>query len=244
MRFSTHGGYDASVGLGYDAVGKSYKVARLTTLLDHPDDEHPTTLAQVYSLATGSWRSLGSIASCCDISSKITYVLFNGAIHWAVRRWDDDCSFILTFDVGSESFGEIMMPESIRSHQFLLSESKVSVSGDGKSLALFTSSRKDYKDDPFLDIWVIKEYGVQESWDKLMTLGPQRGIPRPLRFRKSGEVFLLQQEYSFYETVLAWLDLASGKIDRPESCQKKYCNSVDSYEESLVLLDVGNAVFC
>lgn len=41
------------------------------------------------------------------------------------------------------------------------------------------------------DIWVMCEYGVQESWTKLFKMGPISGVNRPLGFSKNGDWLLL-----------------------------------------------------
>ncbi|KAI5332832.1 hypothetical protein L3X38_022961 [Prunus dulcis] len=67
ITFRSHGRNNASVGFGFDAMTNDYKVVRLVTLLE--EDEQPTTtLAEVYSLATGTWSNLG----CVSPASLIT----------------------------------------------------------------------------------------------------------------------------------------------------------------------------
>ncbi|TQE04228.1 hypothetical protein C1H46_010222 [Malus baccata] len=46
----------------------------------------------------------------------------------------------------------------------------LSVSGDGNSIAMFTTTRGRNCPEDFLDIWVMKEYGIEDSWAKLITL--------------------------------------------------------------------------
>ncbi|CAN6708263.1 unnamed protein product [Malus baccata var. baccata] len=55
--------FDAAIGFGYDAMTADYKVVRVVT----PNNElMGPTMAEVYSLATGSWKSLGSVAPQCE----------------------------------------------------------------------------------------------------------------------------------------------------------------------------------
>lgn len=168
--------------------------------------------------------------------------LFNGAIHWAVERLKNAGAyyhFILAFDLGSESFREILMPKGTELHFRPL----VSVSGDGKSLALFTTYN-DTNDGTSLDIWVMKEYCMHESWTKLITLRPQGSLyPEALCFRKSGEVLLVLSERYRQRQTLVSLDLVSQQLNKLGNFEYEYF-SIDSYEESLVLLDMDNAVSC
>ncbi|KAB2610499.1 F-box/kelch-repeat protein [Pyrus ussuriensis x Pyrus communis] len=156
--------FDAAIGFGYDAMTADYKVVGVVA----PNNElMGPTMAEVYSLATAWSKSLGS-------------VFFNGVLHWpAVSRASDD-HFMLTFDVGNELFYKISMPTSVWSYTLGL---LLSVSGDRKSIALFVmnTDSKDF----YLEIWVMKEYGVKESGTKLISLGPQgpeKLFPRPLCF--------------------------------------------------------------
>lgn len=81
VTYMTSGGYDASVGFGYDAVTNDYKVVRLVNLMDEYQSE---TVAEVYSLATGSWKSLGLIAPACLLVGREPQAFVNGALHCAV----------------------------------------------------------------------------------------------------------------------------------------------------------------
>ncbi|XP_048433557.1 F-box/kelch-repeat protein At3g23880-like [Pyrus x bretschneideri] len=239
-----YGGFDAAIGFGYDAMTSDYKVVRVAT----PKNKlQGPTMAEVYSLATGSWRSLGSVAPQCAIYGREKQLFFNGALHWpAVSRERDD-HFILTFDLGNELFYKMSMPSSVIWSYIL--GLLLSVSGDKKFVTLFVMNA-DSKDS-YLEIWVMKEYGVKESWTKLINLGPQgpeRLFPRALCFRRNGEVLVmllkggrqLGFETNISKHELVSLDLVSKQMESLEICGP-YC-SVDSYEESLLLLDKTDAV--
>ena len=44
----------------------------------------------------------------------------------------------------------------------------------------------------YFDIWVMREYGVEDSWTKQLVVGPLLGIGRPLYFSKNGVVLLVR----------------------------------------------------
>ncbi|PQP99726.1 F-box protein CPR30 [Prunus yedoensis var. nudiflora] len=205
VRFDTHAGYDASIGFGFDAMTNNYKVVRVVTLLDQ---RGTPTLAEVYSLATGTWTSLGCVSPTCLTDGRASSVFFNGVLHWPVfcKTNGDLYYFILTFHLGKEVFRKMPMPKIIK-WKFDLGM-QLSVSDNRKSIALFTMDNRF--EDSFLEIWVMKEYGIKESWTKLITLGPEgpeRLLPRALWFRKSGEVLVLLTDKSRQELVS--LDLES-----------------------------------
>nr|XP_011461525.1 PREDICTED: F-box/kelch-repeat protein At3g23880-like isoform X2 [Fragaria vesca subsp. vesca] len=230
--FSTHGRYDASLGLGYDAISNDYKVVRLTTLFDQSDD--CLTKAQVYSLGEGSWKMLLPVpVPQCFVSDSLVHVFVNGSLHWMAIQWTEIYMnyFILTFDVAGESFGERLLPKSFKLDEPL--DLRLSVSGDRKSIALFVRCKRD----SFLDVWVMKEYSEEKSWTKVVVLGPQgpeRSLPMAFCFKRSGEVILeLSHE-------LVSLDVVSKGFKRLGISGGHICY-VDSFEESLVLLDRDDA---
>ncbi|PQQ01812.1 F-box/kelch-repeat protein [Prunus yedoensis var. nudiflora] len=82
VRLKTHREYDASIGFGFDARTNDYKVVRVVSLLEQPGTP---TLAEVYSLATGTWSSLGRVSPTCLVTARATSNVFlNGVLHWPV----------------------------------------------------------------------------------------------------------------------------------------------------------------
>ncbi|KAL6195202.1 hypothetical protein ACLB2K_030822 [Fragaria x ananassa] len=162
---------------------------------------------EVYSLAAGSWSSRRIVDPQWSVLGHLPQAFVNGALHWDVRSKASSKHryFILAFDVGSELLREIMMPESLDWDSFRPGFGDLSlqltVSGDGKSLALFLRHHDEYSGPSLLDVWVMKEYCVEELWTKLITLrpqGPQRSLPRAVCFRKRGmKQFLAEEKKRF-----------------------------------------------
>ncbi|KAL2518383.1 F-box protein [Abeliophyllum distichum] len=86
-------------------------------------------------------------------------VLVNGRLHW-MSQWG---RYILSFDLADDSFQEIPIPD-----QTLRSWMNCHLSVLGGYLSAALPSRGGNR---ALDIWVMKEYGVQESWVKEFNLG-------------------------------------------------------------------------
>ncbi|BFG22411.1 hypothetical protein CerSpe_086850 [Prunus speciosa] len=245
VRLKTHREYDASIGFGFDARTNDYKVVRVVSLLEQPGTP---TLAEVYSLATGTWSSLGRVSPTCLVTARATSNVFlNGVLHWPVdcrTNSGDLCSFILAFDLGKEVFSKIFMPKVIQRNFGL--GLRLSISGDRKSIALFAvNTRRRCDEDCFLDIWVMKEYGRKESWTRLITLGPpgpERFLPTgPICFRKSGEVLLLVTSGTDKSRMeLVSLDLVSKQLKKL-GISGYQSSDGDFYTESLLLLDKTDA---
>nr|XP_011460743.1 PREDICTED: F-box/kelch-repeat protein At3g23880-like [Fragaria vesca subsp. vesca]XP_011460744.1 PREDICTED: F-box/kelch-repeat protein At3g23880-like [Fragaria vesca subsp. vesca] len=243
-KFSTRRKYDASLGLGYDAIGNDYKVVRLTDHIDECEPDECRSKAQVYSLAKGAWSMLRPVPDCFLPDEFYGLVFVKGALHWVAAVWTHGepypYYFILTFDVAGETFGKIEFPMRLELEDVV--DLRLSVSGDRKSIALFVKCLNFEGGDSFLDIWVMKEYSEEKSWTKLVALspqGPERSLPRAWAFclKRSGEV-ILQLDGS---PELVSLDVLSKQFKHLGISGGEIC-SVDSFEESLVLLDRNDAV--
>ncbi|KAK7838351.1 f-box protein [Quercus suber] len=46
----------------------------------------------------------------------------------------------------------------------------------------------------FIDIWVLLEFGLNESWIKLFSIGPTMDLGRPLGFWRNGNLFMENKE--------------------------------------------------
>ncbi|KAL6200620.1 hypothetical protein ACLB2K_030401 [Fragaria x ananassa] len=251
LRYETVGGYDAYHGFAFDAITNDYKVVRLVE--DQygwgSEENENQTFVEVYSLAAGSWSNPRLVYPKFLLSGQRSPQAFvNGALHWDAGGF---CNFILAFDVGSELFRKIMMPKSLDWDSLSAGNLtlRLSVSRDGKSLAMFLRYLDEYSDPSLLDVWVMKEYGVEESWTKLITLhpeGPERSLPSALCFRKSGEIVMVRDHYYGGEEVkneLVSLELVSRQFKNLGISRYQHY-TIDPYEESLVLLDRNEAVSC
>ncbi|CAN6696570.1 unnamed protein product [Malus baccata var. baccata] len=194
-------------------VTTDYKVVRIT----FEQWPNPSAFYEVYSLAGGSWSDPCSLDHVNGLKRTCKPVFVNGAIHWkAYHRLTNGVSeyFILAFDVGSDSFRRIMTPENFRSS----SGEDFYISGYGKSIAL---SKRYYTNirEPCLDIWLMKECGMEESWTKLTTLcppGPETGVCyRPLCIRKSGDLVLVPADGYTDITMPNLMLRASSYLTRP-----------------------------
>ncbi|KAG5551853.1 hypothetical protein RHGRI_010077 [Rhododendron griersonianum] len=106
----------------------------------------------------------------------------NGVVHWvAVGNPREEGGFrqlIMLFNMASESFSEFMLPTTLADEPLT---SLLSIKLFGESLALFCNRRRD---GDACCIWVMKEYGVAESWTNLFSSN-LLGMPnKALGFRK------------------------------------------------------------
>ncbi|XP_039029279.1 uncharacterized protein LOC120163405 [Hibiscus syriacus] len=108
------------------------------------------------------------------------------------KRWSFS-NMILGFGVSAEEFFEISLPESLIG----LCYDDLSIMNYGES----SIAVHNMIDVTLIECWVMKEYGVVESWAKVFAFPTFRGwYPPPrLAFRNNGEVILqVDRERSLY----------------------------------------------
>ncbi|KAK4712484.1 hypothetical protein R3W88_006997 [Solanum pinnatisectum] len=145
-------------GLGYDATSDDYKILRIDTHDEIPDE--------ILELKSGSWRQIEETSdrmSFTKISDRELCLAFlHGAFHWIGHCPRDS---VVSFNISNEMYGEIPLPGILSSPRLVevgrLVEMGVSVLGG--ELFLY------HKHENF-DIWVPKDYVVKESWMKWFTI--------------------------------------------------------------------------
>ncbi|XP_059650477.1 F-box/kelch-repeat protein At3g06240-like isoform X4 [Cornus florida] len=162
-------------GIGYDSSADDYKVVEIDIRepeydydSDDDDDESFCNRASVYSLKTDSWRRIQDVP---DYRSSYSYrssyeppsslVLVNGCLHWFSYR--DSIYVIAAFDLADEKFPDVQIPSSLDNSKFDMQCCKLGVLGECLCLLVPQYSHTT-------DIWVMKEYGVIESWTKFTSV--------------------------------------------------------------------------
>ncbi|XP_012071172.2 F-box protein CPR1 [Jatropha curcas] len=214
------------VGFGFDSNTNDYKVLRMMIHLNehHDNDEELKFQIEIYSFNMNSWKIVTGDVPTDWIENQWPYgsrlrlikraACLNNALHWIVNH--SKYKLILVFDMKDEVLREIMLPECLAKD--VASQLCLKVFRDS-SIAVINSI-----DLHSAHIWVMKEYRVVESWEKLIEVdGDQRrGRLTVLGFKRNGEVIP-----KFFR--------------KPLTLSSAYA-SIDTYVESLALLDKGNAV--
>lgn len=146
------GGTSHHYGFGYNEVTDDYILVVLA--------ENPSKDVMIYSLNSNSWRVLDSpFEGATAFDDQLRGVFTGRALHWVMRHWDSMEIFVVAFDLQTEQFYCMMLPEypggSIHWKVCLGS------SGGGLS-AVFISMYPTY----VVDMWVMRKYGDEESWFK------------------------------------------------------------------------------
>ncbi|KAI8006912.1 hypothetical protein LOK49_LG07G01959 [Camellia lanceoleosa] len=94
--------------------------------------------------------------------------------------------------MNNEVFGEISFPEGIAGEDKLMQ--KMSLVVFGETLCLIQHC-KSYGEPPHCSIWMMKQYGVADSWVRQIRIDLSGGFFRkPIGMRKNGEVLLGTRE--------------------------------------------------
>ncbi|PIA26892.1 hypothetical protein AQUCO_08600042v1 [Aquilegia coerulea] len=145
-------------GFGYNPIINDYKVVKIRQYY-RDDYEFICFEVMVYTLGTDSWRIVdGALLLYFRFGSQLSGN-GNPNPHWLVTVNADSCvpRAVVYFDLVSEKFCEIELPKSVGNI--------ISAGTLGGCLCLFGSLEETRT-----DVWVMKEYGVKDSWVKFYTI--------------------------------------------------------------------------
>ncbi|CAN4076291.1 unnamed protein product [Withania somnifera] len=152
------GSYYVRYGFGYDASSKDYKAVKIFSLPQSDEGRH-VNMVNVFSLKSNSWSAIQGFDS--GHINGIVGVFANGALHWAgcLCHVSGASSEIVTLDLATERCRKIALPSyDGGGGRWTLGESR------GRLIACC-----NYEPNT-ADMWVMKEYGVERSWTKLVTI--------------------------------------------------------------------------
>ncbi|KAK9072446.1 hypothetical protein SSX86_008880 [Deinandra increscens subsp. villosa] len=144
-------------GFGYEESTDDYKVVEICCVFK--DRFRYKTFVRVYSLRNGSWKSIGSFPHGMpfDYFGKFS----NGALHWAASK-DFGLSYswtIISLDLLKETYGEVLQPV------YDVGDKDLTLGSLREWLCVLCNYREVR-----VDLWVMKVYGVRDSWTKLVSI--------------------------------------------------------------------------
>ena len=151
-------------GFGYDSTTQDYKV-----LLGGKNAKDG--FAAIFSLKAGSWKIVvDSLKPAASLYINGRGCFLNGALHWNQRDYIEGTTIINSFDFAQEKFHSF---SSIR-HK---GSNWAGVGTIGNRLSFHTfcydSSNLPDFEDTGLTIWVMMEYGVDQSWTIFAKIRPK-----------------------------------------------------------------------
>ncbi|KAF6144564.1 hypothetical protein GIB67_006056 [Kingdonia uniflora] len=171
-RHCFHGDYTANLGFGYNEISKDYKVVYLVCNPNR-DCIHKV---HIYSMQNKSWRMIKMTAEYGVKEKYFRYsesgVSLNGIIHWKAYKPSSSTiksvETILSFDLRDEKFREVSL------HGVMTREWRVGVLKGSLCVLEFEFEHGPYTRLVESVIWVMKDYGVNESWNKLFCIETHR----------------------------------------------------------------------
>ncbi|XP_076891823.1 F-box/kelch-repeat protein At3g23880-like [Bidens hawaiensis] len=145
-------------GFGYQQSTDDYKVVELSCY--ETDSIKHETLFKIYSLKSGNWKKVGVYPHRYSFFGSGNYC--NGVLHWAAMKDFASSSytwFILSLDLATETFGEVLQPVYDEGDKEL-------ALGSLKEWLCVLCNYRGIR----TDVWVMKVYGVADSWTKLVSI--------------------------------------------------------------------------
>ena len=151
-----------------------------------------------FNLKKNSWKTINSFPNDFEkLCVSRNGVLVSNALHWLVTRKSrsDTRGSILAFDLVTEDFNWLSLPDY--GGGILCYMNLVELGG---WLCVVRNFNPDKEPDNLVDVWVMKEYGVKESWTKLFLVLSLSNVTDafpyfiPVVYFKSSDQILLAQD--------------------------------------------------
>ncbi|KAL8051773.1 hypothetical protein ABFX02_06G170600 [Erythranthe guttata] len=199
-------------GFGYDSSVDDYKIFRYYVR----DLIVPGVFLDVYYVRGGFWKSVENPAYIPNHFEIGHGAFLNGAIHWLATKPVELDYRITAFDFAREVFDEIPLPIRIDEDGIVLRYKLVVFDG---CLCLVK-----YKMNSGTDVWIMKEYGMAESWTKY----DFRGELKPFCYIHGGEDVLVSKSESLHFYNLKERKSRSVVVDGGAVMLKEGCMFVGS----------------
>ncbi|KAG5539171.1 hypothetical protein RHGRI_019657 [Rhododendron griersonianum] len=237
-------------GLGFSRKRNQYKVIRMFDQqeLVYERVRDPITgretfsqrVAEIHTLGTESWKRIG-----CAPSSTFDYKLefpsyLNGALHWLLM--DHNISeYIASFNFDKEIFQPVPPPPLRRGRISRETMKNMSLGVLRHRLCICQHDSVDFE----IKIWVMKKYGVQESWRKVFRIDTTtegsrwlHGVYEPISYLRSGAILFFHRLANAVVYYKAKQQFSSLKFLKVRGVKSKY--EAIAYTPSFISLN--NAV--
>ncbi|PIM97035.1 hypothetical protein CDL12_30502 [Handroanthus impetiginosus] len=214
-------------GFGYDSRNDDYKVVRVVEFRHRLSYMWLASETTIYSLKSNSWRRIEDFPYPLPLLRGNWRVHVNGSLHTVVENPDDIGALrIMAFSLQTEKHCEVMMPLRIRIGYYDVSTDML---GGCLCLVCTNGSR--------VVIWIMKEYGVEESWIKLLSISRStleyNHFVKPLAYSRDGVKVLLNCD----DKRLVWYDLRTKAVDNVSIDGLPFVFYAEFCVESLVSLN-------
>ncbi|KAL3532591.1 hypothetical protein ACH5RR_006112 [Cinchona calisaya] len=182
---------------GYDHVNDDFKLVRISTDIN--------TIKVYGSLRNRYWKMMNKVDNVfpCSCDDDKSYVFVDGtnSIHWTLPRADgekDNNNIIVAFNFETHSFSSVPLPAA--DHNREGDGWRITALGSLKCCLIF-SEYCGY--DQTVDVWMMRDYGIKESWIKLAILTQVRNkMLIPIAYSNCQRKLLFMRRNRLY-----WYDL-------------------------------------
>ncbi|KAK9741615.1 hypothetical protein RND81_03G117500 [Saponaria officinalis] len=177
-------------------------------------------VVHVYSVRNGTWKDVDNslYEPCCvrqgtqkkvesftfelSYSACVTGVFVDGSLHWVATDTTNPSSIIVGFDLTEENLRIIPGPRSV--YDIDLTYDIVGKLGGCLCMLSVLPTKET-------NIWVMKEYGVEQSWTKLTIVGGVSEYVPIICVPGRREVVMVKDDTEHEEWVIYNLDSATFK---------------------------------
>ncbi|KAF2301785.1 hypothetical protein GH714_029245 [Hevea brasiliensis] len=218
------------VDFGFDARTSDCKVLRIFEYVSL--DSQWGYLVEIYSLRDDTWRKVDVNLNSWQLPSyKYDDIYYygrghtgaNGTFHWWARE-DNWKYVIVSFELSKDAIKTTALPDTINPRNSW--QTTFCLNG---YIAL------PFCDNNHVELWVLLEYGVKESWTKLFTIACPENVSQPLGFSSNGKLFLATWEGQ----LLVWNPTTEAIVHIRVNGVPETLQTV-TYMESYIPLKIGN----
>ncbi|XP_059649194.1 F-box protein At3g07870-like [Cornus florida] len=179
----------AGCGFGFSPRTNQYKVIRMICQMIFGESSLTNLRrTEIHTLGTGSWKSIGG---CPDPLYGLAFPTYlEGCIHWICIEPRTFPNYIVSFNFDNEQFQSVPPPPRKSDGTDELSfEAMSNVSMGVLEGCLCICEASNY-----INIWIMKKYGVQESWTKIFSIDTDErcpiGLYQPIKYLKDGALLM------------------------------------------------------
>ncbi|KAK4391177.1 F-box protein [Sesamum angolense] len=220
-------------GFGASKASGQHKVVRIYHECIRVPDTHellgiPKSECWVYTLGTGSWRSIAP-GPKLEYNSRSIGAFLNGNLHWLVAD-SEGFARISCLDLETEVFSTFSAPDLPEMSRFL---GGLTVLGDCLCVC-------DNASDDEIVIWLMKKYGVEKSWTKEFVIrklpdyaGESYEVVYPIKIFKDGDIMMAWEDFHLFYHSIKNKTTASVDIAALQTAERGWIKNQDPTQEEI-----------
>ncbi|KAK1401610.1 F-box domain-containing protein [Heracleum sosnowskyi] len=162
-------------GFGYDISCDDYAIIAIA---HRQDSRKKDACVYVYMLKTNQWNKVGFSPYHHKSNNPVPGVFVGGCLHWVAINVDGSSLFIWAFNIANKTFSQLAVANG-------------DIDGGFKLGVLMGCLCMMGAVNCLMELWVMKEYGIVESWVKFSEGIPCSVPDNTLAVLDSGRVLLL-----------------------------------------------------